>query len=122
MHNLLGVEPPDWNRVSLKAEPAKVPTVVEESKALDCGLENSLKSEPGGDRIDMQFENFTSSVRKVYWLDFNGSRTLYQSLAPGGRYGTQTFDGHPWVVTDGQERCVGIYFATPPAAHVGIRK
>ena len=126
VRHLLGVEPPDWNRVTVSAEPPEVQApraeVDREIKAFDCALEPSLKSRLGGTRIGMQFENLTSSVRKVYWLDFDGNRVLYETMAPRANYQIGTFAEHPWVVTDADERCIGVYFATPQGAFAAIRK
>lgn len=46
---------------------------------------------------------------KVYWLDFDGKRKLYETLRPGRRYESQTFVTHPWLVTDAKDRPWAIY-------------
>lgn len=47
----------------------------------------------------------------IFWLDYNGQRVLYNTLAPGQSYVQQTFLTHPWVIADGSTPavCQNIY-------------
>lgn len=97
------------------------PKVVSEAKTVDCASEGSLRTKETGDQISMQFENLTSSPRKVYWLNFDGNRTLYQTLGPGVNWEVSTYAEHLWVVTDSAERCQGIYFGEQDGVRVALR-
>jgi uncharacterized protein (TIGR03067 family) len=56
------------------------------------------------------FQNNSSSVRKVYWIDKKGERQLFRELKPGESYEQGTFLSHPWVVTDADGNALGIYY------------
>ncbi|NEO66700.1 MAG: hypothetical protein F6J94_18440 [Moorea sp. SIO1F2] len=47
---------------------------------------------------------------KTYWLNYQGNRTYYYQLKPGQGYTQQTYVTHPWVITDNQHHCLGVYY------------
>jgi hypothetical protein len=48
----------------------------------------------------------------VYWLNFQGTRVLYNPyLAPGDQQAQQTYVGHNWLVTTLADQCIGIFQA-----------
>jgi dipeptidyl aminopeptidase/acylaminoacyl peptidase len=120
VRNLMGVEPPDWNRVLTPNQAAALSDP--NMQGVDCSLEPKVKSESDGDHVDLRFENQTTAVRKVYWLDYNGDRIHFSTLAPGGSVPLKTYVDHLWVVTDADERCLGIYFPSPKIGVATIRK
>ena len=56
------------------------------------------------------FQNNSTGVRKVYWLDKNGERKPYCELKPGEDCEIGTYLGHPWVVTEADGNALGLYF------------
>ncbi|PIR39186.1 MAG: hypothetical protein COV35_01330 [Alphaproteobacteria bacterium CG11_big_fil_rev_8_21_14_0_20_39_49] len=58
----------------------------------------------------INFINSSNDIRKIYWLDYKGKKVLYRVLKPGDTYTQRTFITHPWLVTDGQENKLGIYY------------
>ena len=42
----------------------------------------------------------------VHWLNFQGERVFYQTLAPGRGYSQQTYYQHVWAVTDLNGNCI----------------
>lgn len=57
------------------------------------------------------FDNQSSKVVKVHWINFNGERELYKTLSPREKYTQSTFLTHPWVVTDSEDN--GLKFHEP---------
>jgi von Hippel-Lindau disease tumor supressor len=84
------------------------------AQLLDCSAEASLKSERFDIATRVEFVNTSDAQRRTYWIDYDGKRVLYRTLAPGESYTQQTYATHPWVMTDAQEQCVVIY--VPDAA------
>jgi hypothetical protein len=56
------------------------------------------------------FQNNSTGVRKVYWLDKNGERQPYCELKPGENCEIGTYLSHPWVVTDADGHALGLYY------------
>jgi hypothetical protein len=79
-----------------------------------CDAENSYASQPSRESTGIVLVNRSGQPVKVYWLNFQGRRVLYQTLPPGGQQTQQTFVGHNWLVATMTEQCIGI-FATAPA-------
>lgn len=74
-----------------------------------CDMEGKLKSSTGKG-ITVNFNNKTSTKVKIYWLDYNGKRIVYnQGLNPNDTYKQGTFITHPWLVTDSNDNCLKIY-------------
>lgn len=86
-----------------------------------CSEESSSKSLQSTSSTSITFKNSTSSKIRIYWLDFNGKRVEYSKsghqassdggLEAGASYTQQTFVTHPWLITDDQGNCQGIYYA-----------
>lgn len=66
------------------------------------------------------FANGRASAIKVFWLDFNGQRVPYLTVAPQGSALQQTFVGHIWVATDEQGTCLDVHVATAAPITVTI--
>jgi hypothetical protein len=56
------------------------------------------------------FQNNSTGLRKVYWLDKNGERKPYCELKPGENCEIGTYLGHPWVVTDADGNALALYY------------
>ena len=86
-----------------------------------CSLEPTLHSITGLVSTSIQFVNQTTGPVTVYWLDYQGQRVFYNTLAAGQSYDQQTFLTHPWVVTDASGACLGIWLPStaPGTALIG---
>ena len=86
-----------------------------------CSSEATLKAQPGGTATDIFFHNGSSEQRRVYWLDETGQRRLKAVVEAGKTQRESTVAGHPWVVTDGSEKCLHIVIApaVPVTAEIG---
>ncbi|MUG91822.1 hypothetical protein F7734_04780 [Scytonema sp. UIC 10036] len=74
-----------------------------------CENESQLRSLEGGAATSVNFVNKTSALVKVYWINYQGQRQLYKDLKSGESYTQSTYVHHPWVVTDEQGGCLGIF-------------
>ncbi|HEY3128875.1 MAG TPA: hypothetical protein VGL91_05415 [Acidobacteriota bacterium] len=81
--------------------------------ALSCDRESSLRSMEATTTTSIEFVNLSSQVVQIYWLDYNGTRRLYNTLKPAESYVQSTFLTHPWVVTDSRGSCLAIYLPLP---------
>lgn len=87
--------------------------------AQSCDSESDYASRASNESTDIAFVNRSDQPVKVYWLNFQGRRVLYEKyLPPGGRRAQQTFVGHNWLVATLGEQCIGI-FKTESSAIVG---
>ena len=87
-----------------------------------CSLEPSLRSIEGIVPASIRFVNQTAGPVKVYWIDYEGHRVLYnEALGAEQSYDQQTWLTHPWVVTDATGTCLGIWLpsAAPGTASIG---
>lgn len=84
-----------------------------------CQNEASLRSKTSDVPATITFVNQRSSAVKLYWLDSVGDRILYQVLNPSSPpYLQPTFLSHPWVVTDTNDVCLGIFMPDQAAGQV----
>ncbi|XP_076436526.1 von Hippel-Lindau disease tumor suppressor-like [Babylonia areolata] len=49
----------------------------------------------------IRFLNVSPRRASVFWINFTGSLTFYSTLGPGEFLDVNTFEGHPWLVEDG---------------------
>jgi hypothetical protein len=84
--------------------------------AVDCGQEDSLRSLESVTATSIRFVNQTDITVDVYWLDLDGQRVKYATLAPGETLDQATFLTHPWVVTNTAGTCLGIFLPIASAA------
>jgi len=78
-----------------------------------CKHERELASSASSEETAMTFVNRSDTTLDLYWLDFQGSRRLYQHLTSGGRAKQDTFIGHYWLLATPDGVCVGIFKAAP---------
>lgn len=57
----------------------------------------------------LTFVNAKKSTRRIYWLSYAGTRTLYGALTPGANAALLTFVTHPWVITDTSDKCIEVF-------------
>ncbi|EDY17573.1 conserved hypothetical protein [Chthoniobacter flavus Ellin428] len=75
-----------------------------------------------GAATKITFVNGSTQAIQVYWIDYNGNRVLYQTLAPGEEYGLNTYLHHPWVITDEEGNAWTIYYADAQPRRVIVTK
>ena len=57
-----------------------------------------------GNTIHINFVNQCADPLQIDWVNFEGQKQTYNTLAAGDSYNQQTFATHPWVlVRNGQE-------------------
>lgn len=86
-----------------------------------CRDERRLRSEQGNVKTRLKFINKRQEEVRTYWLDYNGQRVLYKAIAPGAEYTQPTYQTHPWVVTDKQNKCIDIFISKRRSATAEIR-
>lgn len=94
---------------STHSSPGSTQTLLTTLPIQKCGRESILRSGSSLEAATIYFENFTSQVVMVYWLDYGGERHLYSTVPPGVGVEQPTYKGHPWLVTDTAGRCLEIY-------------
>jgi hypothetical protein len=78
-----------------------------------CNAEGGFGSQPSTESTGIAFVNRGDLPVKVYWLNFQGTRVLYNPyLAPGDQQQQQTYVGHNWLVTTLADQCIGIFQAS----------
>jgi len=65
------------------------------------------------------FWNHRSREVSLAWVDFDGARKHYATLAPGAKHVQQTYVGHVWVVSE-REATVGAFVAGRQEARADI--
>jgi hypothetical protein len=82
---------------------------------------DAVRSAKGGKRVPIFFFNRSKALRHLYWIDFEGKRRNRQTLRHGDHADSQTFVGHPWLVTDAADRPLGLYYPHPDKGLVILR-
>ena len=72
--------------------------------------EKGIKSINSDVSTEMTFTNKSGKTVKVYWLDFNGERKLYNTLEEKESYLQQTYLTHPWLITDEKDNAWHVYY------------
>lgn len=65
-----------------------------------------------GEETSITFINRTQTTLNLYWMDTEGNRRPYGTIAPGETREQHTFGGHVWLVTDPGGRIMGVFEAT----------
>jgi enediyne biosynthesis protein E4 len=78
-------------------------------KPHSCSEESSLHSISGTVATSIEFQNKTSKTLKLFWINYQGKRELYQTLQPGQSNVQPTFVTHPWVVAEENNTCFSIF-------------
>ena len=111
VRHLLGKASPNWNQSESTEDPAKKHP--QEKKGA-----RSLRSER---ESRITFINKSGQTVKIYWLDFDGERVLYQTLKHGEKYELQrTYLTHPWLVTDKKDQAWEVHLPKPNGSTVVI--
>ena len=72
--------------------------------------EKGIKSVNSDVEAKIKFDNKSGKTVKVYWLNFDGNRELYQTLKDGESHEQETYLTHPWVITDENDNAWYVYF------------
>ncbi len=64
-----------------------------------------------GDETSLTFINRTSAEVRLFWLDSDGQRQGYGTLAPGETRNQHTFAGHVWLATDAEGKPLAVFEA-----------
>jgi len=71
-----------------------------------------------GEATEIQFENRSGQTLSLFWIDPDGARKPYGTLAAGQSLNRTTFAGHVWLVTDAQHKPLGAWEASEEEAQV----
>ena len=68
-----------------------------------------IRSQDGGDKTLVTFENKTSAPVSIYWIKTDGGEQFYAQIVAGGRLPQETFVGHAWLVKDQNNNCLAVF-------------
>lgn len=86
-----------------------------------CKDLDKRKSQNGGNNQSIVFVN--RSLTKTYkldWIDFQGVRKNYGTVAPRRSRTLSTFNAHEWVMTDDQGNCIASYTTSHPVNVISL--
>ena len=72
----------------------------------NCHITQARSTE-GSTISQIEFVNASGTTVDIYWLDYDGNRVLYTTLADGASYPQSTWLTHPWVAVDQAGNCLG---------------
>jgi len=98
---------------------AAAPNLSDESRALlaqfatvppeqRCGAEEQLRSVRANLGTQLLLSNKHPTPVRLYWLDQGGHRKLYATVKPGAQLTQQTYENHPWLLTDTDDKCLAL--------------
>jgi len=74
-----------------------------------------------GEETSITFLNRTEGEVEIFWLNPDGERQRYATLAVGGQHDQHTFDGHVWLVADkATGKTLAVFEATEKAAEAVV--
>jgi dipeptidyl-peptidase-4 len=74
-----------------------------------------------GEETAITFVNRTGGEVEIFWLNTDGARRSYATLAAGGQHEQHTFDGHVWLAVDkASGRTLAVFEATPATSEAVI--
>jgi dipeptidyl-peptidase-4 len=77
-------------------------------------------SRQNGAETTINFINRTDKDVDIYWIDTDGQRKHYATVAAGDQYRQHTFAGHVWLVTDKEGKPLLTFMAEEQAADAVI--
>ena len=75
-------------------------------------LDRPHPSGTAGDETTITFANRTAGPIQLFWVDGDGHRKPYGTVAAGDRHDQNTYANHVWVVTDAAGKTLAAYQAT----------
>jgi alpha-glucosidase len=106
-----------------KATAAALPTLpVASAFDVPCALEANTRSRahPQGVKTELRLTNGTAANLFFHWIDTEGKRRRYGTLAPGASQLQSTFEGYAWVVTDVIGQCVALAVASTEPREIRV--
>ena len=79
--------------------------------AAACGSASTLRS-PGGAptaATSILFVNKSAAPINIVWIDYDGARKPYATIAPGKNLVQRTFVNHLWTIESAAGRCLGVF-------------
>jgi hypothetical protein len=73
---------------------------------ISCSQQSPLKSISSATSAKINFNNFTSALIKIYWINYEGDPVFYKDLRAGDSMVMQTFLTHPWRVERPDGKCI----------------
>lgn len=101
--------PTETVQAVLPYPPITQPRELRQLDAHACSDEPNLRSLSFDVKTTLMFKNATAQPVRLYWIDYTGARKLYFTLQPGDTISQDTFLTHPFVLTDLNDKCLGIY-------------
>lgn len=98
------------------------PVDLRELTPVDCTEEKNLRSLGTMKPTGLTFVNLSGSAKRIYWIAFDGTRQLFDTLNDNASYAVKTYVTHPWVVTNDSDTCEGIFFADSSERKVVLRR
>lgn len=74
-----------------------------------CSLEGQVSSQNSNTYRGYEFFNKSNETRRFHWLDYSGNRVQFIDLAANTSTFISTYATHPFMVTDTNNNCRGIY-------------
>lgn len=89
------------------------------SQGPNCGLEGAVSSMNSARLIEFRLTNETAGALDVYWLDYDGGRVRYGTVAPGETVDRPTYETQPWLLAD-PETGDCVYLVSDPQDGDGV--
>ena len=89
---------------------------------MSCSKLGSIRSKYSNRPTKIAFVNNSGAYRGILWIDFKGNPKEYANLQPGQSITLDTFQTHPWMVTDGPGNCLQMALPRSTSSLVDIGK
>jgi len=87
-----------------------------------CGREGNIRSVASTEPTEITFINHGTVPLNVYWLNYQGTRAFYATLAPGRGLVQQSHAPNPWLIAVGPSGdCIAIVRAARSSGTVVVR-
>ncbi|MES1177015.1 MAG: hypothetical protein ABUL62_22020 [Myxococcales bacterium] len=94
---------------TVRAEGAQLQSgAVLELATVTCEAEPTLRSTSGDSPVLVRFLNLRAEPVELIWLDYDGKRKSYGTLAAGAAREQQTYLTHPWMIANASGACIDI--------------
>lgn len=76
----------------------------------ECSSEKYLLPTSSSFATSIKFVNVSEKIVRIYWINYSGKRVFYKQIPSDSVYKQLTYITHPWVVTDVNDNCIGVYY------------
>ena len=90
------------------APQSAAPLPTQSATNVSCTQLGSIRSKYSNRPTKITFVNNSGAYRGILWIDFKGQPKDYANLQAGQQITLDTFQSHPWMVTDGPGNCLQI--------------